>query len=294
MTYPPELYNNSMRKKSRDFSVFVLLVIAILVLSFGVVRAALTLDATSVVSDGAVTVRGAAGSAIIVGHAAQTGQISIASSSGALTLDLAIGDGAKTINIGTGTSGNTVNIATGANSAASTVSILSGASTSGDQTLNLATGDTSNASTKVVSIGTGAAATSTIAIGNSNAATTLALTGGDDWSVNAAGAGTLVSLNLGTTAVSNFISATTSRNFAAPASPNSCQDADSAVTGAAQGDTVVVNPGNFNPAAHHLFYAFASSTNAVTIRNCYATSTAPTDPDGGAGSPFYRITIIKF
>jgi len=277
-----------------NLKVSVWLILIVFVLGLSVVHAALTLDTTSVVSSAGITLKGAAGSEIVVGDAAQTGAISIASSTGALTLNLAIGTGVKTINVGTGTSGNAINIGTGANTAATAVAILSGASSGGVQTLSLATGNTAGAGTKVVDIGTGATATSTITVGNANANTTLALTGGTAWSVSTAGAGVLASLNLGTTVVTDVISATTSLNFGAAASPNACQEQDKAVTGAAQGDTVVVNPGNFSPAAHHLFYAFASSTDAVTIRDCYASSTTPTDPDGGATAPFYRITVIRF
>lgn len=92
---------------------------ALVVLLFGVqgASAVLTLDATSLTSDGVLTLTGAAGSAITIGAAAQTGTISIGSSTGAMTLNLGTGNSAKTINVGTGTDVDTINIGTGATGA---------------------------------------------------------------------------------------------------------------------------------------------------------------------------------
>lgn len=75
--------------------------------------AALTLGALTVTSDGALTLSGAAASAITLGDAAQTGTISIGASTGAMTLNLGTGNSAKTINVGTGNAIDNINIGTG-------------------------------------------------------------------------------------------------------------------------------------------------------------------------------------
>lgn len=75
--------------------------------------ATLTLEALTITSSGALTLSGAAASAITVGNAAQTGAISVGTSTGAMTLNLGTGNGAKTLNLGTGTAVDTINIGTG-------------------------------------------------------------------------------------------------------------------------------------------------------------------------------------
>src|SRR3989338_8434719 len=77
--------------------------------------ATLTLDSTSLTSDGALTVKSASSSLTIIGETNQTGAITVASSSETLTLNLGTGTGATTVNIATGaTNAKTVNVATGA------------------------------------------------------------------------------------------------------------------------------------------------------------------------------------
>ena len=98
-----------------------------------------------------------------------------------VTLDLPVAGGtstignlftsnvAKTINLGTGTANDIINIGDAA----------------GTNTIDI--GGVTNSGTDTINIGTNATAADTITIGNSLAATTLALTGGDDWSITAAG-----------------------------------------------------------------------------------------------------------
>ena len=77
--------------------------------------ATLTLDSTSLTSDGALTVKSASSSITLIGETNQTGAITVASSSETLTLNLGTGTGATTVNIATGaTNAKTVNIATSA------------------------------------------------------------------------------------------------------------------------------------------------------------------------------------
>ena len=77
--------------------------------------ATLTLDSTSLTSDGALTVKSASSSITLIGETNQTGAITVASSSETLTLNLGTGTGATTVNIATGaTNAKTVNIATAA------------------------------------------------------------------------------------------------------------------------------------------------------------------------------------
>ncbi|MBI5466239.1 MAG: hypothetical protein HY974_03045 [Candidatus Kerfeldbacteria bacterium] len=95
--------------------------------------AALTLGATYITSDGAVTINGVAASTyaigaatttgtITIGGTAQTGDLTVGSSSGINALKLGNGNGVTTVTIAGGTGGNTVNIATD-NTAADTVSV---------------------------------------------------------------------------------------------------------------------------------------------------------------------------
>jgi hypothetical protein len=94
-------------------------------------------------------------------------------------LDLGAGANAKTITLGNTTTTTALNINTGTgginlgdNANAKTIDI-GGVTNSGTDTINIATEGT---------------AADVISIGNSNAATTLAMTGGNDWSISAAGA----------------------------------------------------------------------------------------------------------
>ncbi len=92
---------------------YVLVVVGGLVLSFavaGLASAAITLNSTSVTSDGALTVNGAAASALTVGAAAQTGTVNVGTSTAAMTLNLGTGNGLHTINMGTGTAANAITI----------------------------------------------------------------------------------------------------------------------------------------------------------------------------------------
>ncbi len=101
-------------KKIRQIS----LAIGVLALAFSFVgvnpaSAALTLGALAVTSDGALSLAGAAASAITVGDAAQTGTVNVGVSTAAMTLNLGTGNGAKTVAVGTGTGIDTINIGTG-------------------------------------------------------------------------------------------------------------------------------------------------------------------------------------
>ena len=85
--------------------------------------ATLTLDSTSLTSDGALTVKSASSSLTIIGETNQTGAITVASSSQTLTLNLGTGTGATTVNIANGTgTAKTINIGT-ANQLANTITI---------------------------------------------------------------------------------------------------------------------------------------------------------------------------
>ena len=119
----------------------------------------------------------------------------IIQSGGAATLTLDAG-GASGVNIGT-TNANGITIGNTTTGTGLTFNSGSGGINIGD-----------NATTKVVEIGgvdsdgadtvriaTNATSADTITIGNSNAATTMALTGGDDWSISAAGAANFATLS---------------------------------------------------------------------------------------------------
>ncbi len=88
----------------------------------------------------------------------------------------------KTINIGTGTDGDTINLGDG----------------TGTNAIDI--GGVGNSGTDTINISTEATASDVITIGNSHASTTLALTGGDDWSISTAGLGIFSQVGIGTTA----------------------------------------------------------------------------------------------
>ncbi len=90
-----------------------LLLLGGLLLAPLVTYATLTLDSTSLTSDGALTVKSASSSATTLGHADQSGTITIASTTQALTIDIGKSTAVLTLSIVAGTGGHTVNIATG-------------------------------------------------------------------------------------------------------------------------------------------------------------------------------------
>ncbi len=108
--------------------------------------ATLTLDSTSLTSDGALTLKSASSSATTLGHADQSGTITIASTTQALTVDIGKSTSALTLSIASGTGGHTVNIATGT-STAKTINIGTGS-----QTINTIT--IGNASSSIALSGT--------------------------------------------------------------------------------------------------------------------------------------------
>src|SRR3989344_5894839 len=136
-----------------------------------VTYATLTLDSTSLTSDGALTVKSASSSLTIIGQTNQTAAITLASSSETLTLNLGTGTGATTVNIATGTStAKTVNIANG----------------TGAHTINIGTGGTN---AKTINIGTAANTLNVVTIGA--ASSTIAFTSAS-WTVTTAGTSTIV------------------------------------------------------------------------------------------------------
>lgn len=126
------------------------------------------------------------GTISIGGTGAQTGNFILAPSTGAQTITLGNNNGAKTINIGNGVSGNTIDIGTGINTSAqvirigtgasaanSTVAILTGDGTAGQQTFSCMTGTRAG----VVDIGTGAA-DHVVTIGSTSAHASTVIHGG--------------------------------------------------------------------------------------------------------------------
>ena len=91
-----------MSKKFKFLGLVLMALLLVVGVGAGTANAALTLDALTITSSGALTLEGAAASAITVG-ALNTGGISIGG-----------GNTAKTINLGTGTAIDTINIGTGA------------------------------------------------------------------------------------------------------------------------------------------------------------------------------------
>ncbi len=140
-----------------------------------------------------------------------------------------------------------------------------------------------------VNLASDATAADVITIGNSNASTTLAITGGNDWSVGTDGAAVFLSLNLGGGAVTDILSTTSSIDFGATAA-NTCEDsAEIALANAAVGDSVHVGT-PAAPAANSAIVGFVSSAGNVKVRRCNVSVAALADP----AAETYRITVMKF
>lgn len=201
-----------MQKKSLFLGALIGLLV--LVVSATAASAALTMDATSVSSDGALTASGAAASDITIGSAAHTGTIFLGLSTAGDTVSIA-----NAVNA----AAQVVNIANGASAADTTVNIMSGVGTAGAGVLAIGN------NTRVTTIGLGniapaAARTFTIAGGNSAVDDTVNIltgapslgtqtfsvfsgvaTGGTQTLNLMTGTGGTKSINIGTGAVANTI-----------------------------------------------------------------------------------------
>lgn len=106
----------------------------------------------------------------------------------------------------------------------------------------------------------------------------------DDGSWQSAGGG----LTIGGTAISKVLTATATLDFADQA-PSSQEDLTITVTGAAEGDPVIIGA----PAAAHttnvMFQAWVSSSDTVTVRFTHNDAVGNHNPDSGT----FRVTIIQ-
>ncbi len=130
-------------------------------------------SATALTFAGAGTISSTTTSAITL-DSGSTGDVNLGTGASAKTVTLGNISGATAVNINTGTGG--INFGDNANT--KTIDI-GGVTNSGTDTVNIATNGT---------------AADVITIGNTNASTTLALTGGDDWSISSAGLGTFANI----------------------------------------------------------------------------------------------------
>lgn len=104
---------------------FSLVVLAVMLMTLpSAAHAALTVAATSVVSDGALTLNSTGSTAltiapataagtVVIGKTDGTGAMTFGSSSAAQTVNIADGAGAATLDLATGAGGNTINVGTG-------------------------------------------------------------------------------------------------------------------------------------------------------------------------------------
>ena len=115
-------------KTQINLGIFLIVLVAAVAMLTPNANATLTFGATSVTTDGAYTVTSVATSTvnmfaantsgvITIGGTAQTGNVNLGVSTGALTLNLGTGNGAKTVAIATGTGIDTINIGTGGTAA---------------------------------------------------------------------------------------------------------------------------------------------------------------------------------
>ncbi len=111
----------------------------------------------------------------------------------ALTLDSGT---TGAVNLGTGASAKTVTLGNTTTTTALNFDTGTGGINFGDNanTKPIDIGGVTSSGTDTISIATNSTAADVITVGNSNASTTLALTGGDDWSVSMAGLGTFANL----------------------------------------------------------------------------------------------------
>ena len=173
---------------------------------------------------GIVTLSSAAGQTLIV-DSGTVGDLNIGTATNAKTITIGNVTGATALVLNTGTGG--VNIGDNANT--KTIDI-GGVDASGTDTIRIATEGT---------------LADVITIGNSNAATTVTITGGDDWSITAAGALTVVSSTFNGLATFNadvdlVFGAGENLNISAGAAPT----ADMVViTNAGQGTTITAIDG---------------------------------------------------
>jgi hypothetical protein len=145
-----------------------MLTLAVAFVAVGVADATLTLGATSVTSDGNVTINGITTSVYAIGAATTSGTITVGGTSQTGAITIGQSTAANTISIGDGINADVqaITIGNGASAANTSVSILSGVGTAGAGTLALGN------NTRVTTIGIGniapaAARTTTIAGGNS-------------------------------------------------------------------------------------------------------------------------------
>ena len=80
------------------------LVFSFLLFGYDIIYAALTIDGTSLSSDGALTIKSASSSLTTIGDTNQSGTITIGSSTQALTINIGIGNASNTIFIGSASS----------------------------------------------------------------------------------------------------------------------------------------------------------------------------------------------
>lgn len=93
----------------------------------------------------------------------------------------------------------------------------------------------------------------------------------------------------GGTVIQNILSATATLDFASIAA-SSFQDLTITVTGAASGDTVIINPIAGSATTDVVFTGWVSASNTVTIRASNVSATTARDPASGT----FRATVIKF
>ncbi|MBI2029972.1 site-specific integrase [Candidatus Gottesmanbacteria bacterium] len=138
------------------------------------------LNANSITSDAGVSIAASqsyTGSGAVSLTSADTTTLTVDSGTTG-GLNIGTGSNAKTITLGNTTTSTALNFDTG-----------TGGINFGDNanTKTIDIGGVTNSGTDTINISTNSTAADVITIGNSNTSTTLALTGGDDWSINTAG-----------------------------------------------------------------------------------------------------------
>lgn len=240
--------------------------------------ATLTLNATSITSDGNYTVNGVAASVYNFGAAtttgtmtfggtAMTGNIVLGSSSAASSVLIGNGAGASTVSIANaGTAGNTVNIAGAAvvDTATDTVNIAGGnavGGTSGGKTVNIANGTPGTAATNTINIGSGGTTTGLVSItlgSNGAAGHTTAIKGGNGASAITLSPAAAGGIQIGTASQTGTITLgqSTATNTISIGAGNT-----------AAGATQTINIGSGTPVTTGL--------TSITIGNTFANSNAP-------------------
>jgi hypothetical protein len=157
--------------------------------------------------------------------------------------------------------------------------------TNGTGSISVSTGTTG----KTISIGTNASAANTIAIGSSNASATLALTGGDDWSVSTAGLAVL-----GATSNSFTFNPGTGPVYVGTARPTkritlTAEYAGATLTADGSNNNLTLTADNMTTSPYRNYYKWTNTQGTAQDYDIWVTVPLPADFSAMAATPTLSI-----